>query len=79
MYRCQQNRVKSHSDSISVLEYVCRIANNLTNCGIYLARQTFFNENRIVGKFDLEKSLKQQENYKALYSQCSQQTRLMCS
>jgi len=74
MYGCQQNRVKPNSDSIPVLEYICRIANNLTNCGIYLARQTFFNENRIIGKFDLEKSLKQQENYKALYSQCSQQT-----
>jgi len=74
MYGCQQNRVRYSSDLIPILEYICRIANNLTNCGIYLARQTFFKENRIVGKFDLEKFLKQQENYQALYSQCSQQT-----
>lgn len=73
MYGCQQNRIKPSSDLIPILEHICYTANNLTNCGIYLARQTFFNEKRIIGKYDLEKELKQQVNFKALHSQCSQQ------
>ena len=73
MYGCQQNRIKPNSDLIPILEHICQTANNLTNCGIYEARQTFFNEKKIIGKFDLEKTLKQQVNFKALHSQCAQQ------
>ncbi|AFZ44864.1 transposase, IS605 OrfB family [Halothece sp. PCC 7418] len=73
MYGCQQDRVKSNSNIIPVLEHICLTANNLTNCGIYYARQTFFNESRIIGKYEPEEVLKQQVNFKALYSQCAQQ------
>ncbi len=73
MYGCQQNRINPNSDLIPLLEHICQTANNLTNCGIYVARQTFFNESKIVGKYDLEKTLKQQNNFKALHSQCAQQ------
>jgi hypothetical protein len=50
MYGCQQNRIKPSSDLVPILEQICHTANNLTNCGIYLARQTFFNEKRIMGR-----------------------------
>jgi IS605 OrfB family transposase len=73
MYKCQQNRIQPNSDVIPVLDHICHTANNLTNCGIYLARQTFFNEGRIIGKYEPEEVLKEQVNFKALYSQCAQQ------
>jgi IS605 OrfB family transposase len=73
MYGCQQNRIQPSSDVIPILEHLCYTANNLTNCGIYFARQTFFNEGRIIGKYEPEEVLKEQVNFKALYSQCAQQ------
>jgi len=73
MYGCQQNRINSNSKTIPILEHICSTANNLTNCGIYLARQKWFEKNKIVGKYDLEKALKDQINFKALHSQCAQQ------
>ena len=73
MYGCQKNRINSNSKTIPILEHICSTANNLTNCGIYLARQKWFEKNKIVGKYDLEKALKDQINFKALHSQCAQQ------
>ena len=40
MYGCQQNRINPNSDLIPLLEQICQTANHLTNCGIYVARQT---------------------------------------
>ena len=73
MYGCQQNRINPNSKTIPILEHICSTANNLTNCGIYLARQQWFAQNKLIGKYDLEKALKDQINFKALHSQCAQQ------
>lgn len=73
MYRCQQNIINPNSEIIPIIEHICSTANNLINCGIYLARQQYFKYQTIIGKYDLEKDLKQQVNFKALYSQCAQQ------
>ena len=73
MYGCQQDLIKN-SDALSFLEYLCTTANKLINCGIYLARQYYFKCNYIVGKYDLEKQLKQNQNFKFLFAQAAQQT-----
>lgn len=73
MFGCQQNLIKD-PESLPFLEYLCRTANKLINCGIYLARQWYFKCNLITGKYDLEKVLKQNQNYKFIHSQAAQQT-----
>lgn len=73
MFGCQQNLIKD-SEKLPFLEYLCRTANKLINCGIYLARQWYFKCNCITEKYDLEKELKQNKNYQFLYSQAAQQT-----
>lgn len=72
MYACQQNLI-SNQEILPFLEYLCTEANNLTNCGIYLARQLYFKAKYLVGKYDLEKSLKQNLHFQFLYSQAAQQ------
>jgi IS605 OrfB family transposase len=73
MYGCQQNLIKKPKYH-PFLEYLCRTANKLINCGIYLARQYYFKCNYIVGKYDLEKQLKTNQNFKFLFAQAAQQT-----
>ncbi|MBP0021492.1 MAG: transposase [Cyanobacteria bacterium SBLK] len=73
MFGCQQNLIKD-SENLPFLEYLCRTANKIINCGIYLARQWYFKCNYITGKYDLEKELKHNQNYKFLHSQAAQQT-----
>ncbi len=72
MYACQQNLI-SNQEILPFLDYLCTEANSLTNCGIYLARQLDFKANYIVGKYDLEKNLKQNLHFQFLYSQAAQQ------
>ncbi|NES77592.1 MULTISPECIES: transposase [unclassified Okeania] len=73
MYGCQQELIKS-PENLSFLEYLCTTANNLINCSIYLARQWYFKLGYITGKYNLEKQLKSNINYKFLHSQAAQQT-----
>ncbi|MGK7928383.1 MAG: RNA-guided endonuclease InsQ/TnpB family protein [Spirulina sp.] len=73
MYGCQQNLIKN-PEYLPFLEYLCRTANKLINCGIYLARQWYFKCGCIPGKYDLEKQLKQNQNFKFLFAQAAQQT-----
>ncbi len=73
MYGCQQNLIKT-TECLPFLEYLCRTANKLINCGIYLARQWYFKCGYIIGKYELEKQLKQNQNFKFLFSQAAQQT-----
>ncbi|MBP0017435.1 MAG: transposase [Cyanobacteria bacterium SBLK] len=73
MYGCQQNLIKD-SKCLPFLEYVCATANKLINCGIYLARQWYFKKGYITEKYDLEKELKQNQNFKFLFAQAAQQT-----
>jgi len=73
MYGCQQELIKK-SENVPFLEYLCTTANQLINCGIYLARQWYFKFGYITGKYNLEKELKSHANYQFLYSQAAQQT-----
>ncbi len=73
MYGCQQEFIKS-PENVPFLEYLCTTANKLINCGIYLARQWYFKFGYIAGKYNLEKQLKSNINYKFLHSQAAQQT-----
>lgn len=72
MYPCQQNLI-SNKEILPFLEYLCTEASKLTNCGIYVARQLFFKANYIIGKYDLQKKLKQNIHFQFLYSQSAQQ------
>ncbi|MBZ8182017.1 RNA-guided endonuclease InsQ/TnpB family protein [Oscillatoria salina] len=73
MFGCQQNLIKN-SEQLPFIEYLCRTANKLINCGIYLARQWYFKCHYLPDKYDLEKALKGNTNYKFLHSQAAQQT-----
>ncbi len=73
MYGCQQNLISPDSELLAVLEFVCSEANNLTNCGIYYARQFYFKAKQIVGKYDLEVEYKTNKHFQSLYSQAAQQ------
>ncbi len=73
MYGCQQDLIKN-PQLLPFLEYLCTTANKLINSGIYLARQWYFKLGYITGKYDLEKQLKSNFNYKFFHSQAAQQT-----
>ncbi len=73
MYGCQQNLI-ADSECLPFLEYLGTTANKLINCGIYLARQRYFKCGYIPKKYELEKQLKQNQNFKFLFSQAAQQT-----
>ena len=73
MYGCQQNLI-SDKEITPFLEFLCGEANNLVNCGIYLARQLLFKANYLVKKYDLEKELKSNIHYQFLCAQAAQQT-----
>lgn len=73
MYGCQQNLINPSNELKAVLEFICSESHKLTNCGIYYARQLYFQANRIIGKFDLEKEYKTNKHYQVLYFQAAQQ------
>ncbi|MGB3509706.1 MAG: hypothetical protein WBA93_10760 [Microcoleaceae cyanobacterium] len=64
MYGCQQNLINPSKELKAVLEFICSESHKLTNCGIYYARQLYFQANRIIGKFDLEKEYKTNKHYR---------------
>ena len=39
IYGCQQDRLKLDSFEQRVVEYLCRLANSLTNCAIYALKR----------------------------------------
>ena len=73
MYGCQQVLVSPNKDLNSILEFLCSESHKLTNMGIYYARQLYFKDRKIIGKYDLEKEYKSNYHYKVLYSQAAQQ------
>nr|WP_293105107.1 hypothetical protein [Okeania sp. SIO2F4] len=73
MYGCQQDLIKN-PQLLPFLEYLYTTPNKLINCGIYLARQWYLKLGCIKGKYDLEKQLKSNFNYKFIHSQAAQQT-----
>jgi transposase len=70
MYGCQQVLIKSDKSTISILEYVCKEAKKLTNCGVYYCRQMHFKTGSIPSRVDLHKQLgtyHKNIHYQALY------------
>jgi len=72
-YGCQQILLHPDSELGAILEFICKTANSLTNCGIYYARQLYFKAKKIIGKSDLETEDKNNKHFKALHSQAAQQ------
>jgi hypothetical protein len=73
MYRCQQILINPDPDLEAILEFICGESKKLTNCAIYLSRQTYFKTGELIGKFDRQKDLKLNPYFGALYSQVAQQ------
>ncbi len=74
MYGCQQVLISPDSELKAVLEYICSESNKLYNCGLYYARQIYFQTNRLIGKFELDKEIKSNIHFQALRSCAAQQT-----
>lgn len=77
LYGCQQELIPNTKELTPVLEYLCSEINDLTNCGIYYARQIYFKTGRILsgkaGSAGLCKEMKSSLHYGAVYSQVAQQ------
>lgn len=71
MFGCQQNLV---ADNREILEFICSEANKLSNCGIYLSRQTWFKTRKIVDKYRLKSELKSNIHFSTLCAQAAQET-----
>lgn len=68
------NRIESiYIKPVSMLSHHCHTAKNLYNEANYIIRQTFFKEGKWVRYNELDKTLKNSENYKQLPAQSSQQ------
>ena len=59
-----------HNENISSL---CHLSKNLYNEANYLIRQEFFKTGRWIRYYELNKELKESENYKSLPAQTAQQ------
>ncbi len=74
-YGCQQDLLKLDCFEQRVIEYISRQANSLTNCAIYALKRSSRQAGQIdFSYYDLDKHLKQNKNYKNLFSQVAQQT-----
>jgi putative transposase len=73
LYGCQQILLHPDSELEAILEFICKTANSLINCGRYYARQIYFKTQKFLGKYDLEAEYKTNKHFKALHSQAAQQ------
>lgn len=73
LYGCQQVLLHPDTELKAILEFICKTANSLTNCGIYYARQIYFKAKTIIGKYNLESEYKTNKHFKSLHSQAAQQ------
>ncbi|PSB41205.1 transposase [Cyanosarcina cf. burmensis CCALA 770] len=73
LYGYQQILLHPENELEAILEFVCKTANSLINCGIYYARQIYFKTKKFLGKYDLEAEYKTNKHFKALHSQAAQQ------
>ena len=74
-YGCQQDVLKLDCFEQRVVEYISRQANSLANCAIYALKRSSRQAGQIdFNYYDLDKHLKQNKNYKNLFSQVAQQT-----
>ncbi len=74
-YGCQQDVLKLDCFEQGVVEYISRQANSLANCATYALKRSSRQAGQIdFNYYDLDKHLKQNKNYKNLFSQVAQQT-----
>ena len=74
-YGCQQDKLDLPTFEQSVIEYLCQQANSLGNCAIYALKRATRQANRVDSNYyELDKYLKENQHYKALFSQAAQQT-----
>lgn len=74
-YGCQQDVLKLDCFEQRVIEYISRQANSLANCATYALKRSSRQAGQIdFNYYDLDKHLKQNPNYKNLFSQVAQQT-----
>lgn len=73
-YGCQQDRLDLPTFERSVIEYLCQQANSLGNCAIYALKRASRQAKRVDDNYyALDKHLKENRHYKALFSQVAQQ------
>ena len=73
-YGCQQILINPDANLKAILEFACQESNKLANCAIYYCRQLYFKTGRIAHRYDLNKLLKTNPHFKALYSHVGQAT-----
>jgi hypothetical protein len=54
-YGCQQILITPDKKLKGVLEYLCSVANSLSNCGVYYTRQLYFKTGKFPSQY-LKKS-----------------------
>ena len=81
MILVEQHIIKSNHPSFKVLDDLCFKSKNLYNCALYEVRQHYFKslidtsqKYKYLNYFSINSLLKDTEQYKALQSQCAQQT-----
>ena len=73
-YGCPQILINPEQALKVILEVVCEESNKLANCGSYYSRQLYFKKGKIKSRFDLNRLMKDNPHFNALYSQVAQQT-----
>ncbi len=73
-YGCQQVLIYPDMQLKAVLEFACQESNKLANCAIYYCRQLYFKTGRFAHRYDLNKLLKTNSHFQALYSHVGQAT-----
>ena len=73
MFGCQQIRLHPDPETLALLEFVCSEAVKLSNCAIYLNRQTYFKTGKLLSKFDLVKAMGSNIHFSAMCAQAAQQ------
>lgn len=68
------NRLKLDMKDYEVLRDMCHASKNLYNLGLYHVRQLFFKEKKFLTYNKLYHEIKEEDAYKAMHSQCGQQT-----
>jgi len=69
----KQQVTKKNLDIYNLFKELTHISKNLYNQALYIIRQEYFNNKKYLNYINLDKRLKNDENYKLLQSGCSQQ------
>ena len=70
----KQQVTKKNLNIHNLFKELTHISKNLYNQTVYTIRQEYFNNKKYLNYIDLDKQLKNDENYKLLQAGCSQQT-----